>query len=186
MKKTHKNEDEDIEFLETEESVASSGLTDKLKKVKDELKSCQEEKKEYLGDLQRLKADFVNYKKDEDGRLTDLRASIKERTLTEFLEVSDIFSLAMADKTKWEELPEDWRRGMESVYEKLDSIFRQNSFESFDPTGDEFNPALHEPIGTVESDEKDDHKVVEVLKLGYKIGDQVVRPALVKIGEFKK
>lgn len=186
MKKTHKNEDEDVEFLETEDSGVSADLVKKLKKVKEELKSSQEEKKEYLGDLQRLKADFVNYKKDEDGRLTDLRTNMKERALTEFLEVSDIFSLAMADKAKWEELPEDWRRGMESVYEKLDSIFRQNGFQSFDPTGDEFDPAQHEPIGTVESEEKNDHKVVEVLKLGYRIGDRVVRPALVKIGEFKK
>lgn len=76
---------------------------------------------------------------------------------------------------------------MEPVYLQLLSVLKANGLEEIEAEGEEFNPQFHEAIAMVETNKKEeDHKVLEVFQKGYTLSDKVIRPAKVKIGEYKQ
>ena len=62
-------------------------------------------------------------------------------------------------------------------------VLQQHGVELFGAVGDSFDANLHEPVQTVAGDKKDANTVVFVVKQGYKMGDKILRPAKVHVGE---
>lgn len=171
----------DIVLEDTEEGGANT-----IKKLRDKLKKCVEEKQEYLDGWQRAKADFVNARKKEDELRAGLVVFAKQGLIQDMLTSIDNFDMAFANKEVWESVDKNWRVGIEHIHSQLLKSLEEHGLEQFDPLGEEFDPNRHDSVESVVTDKKDDdHKVVEVMQKGYVLGDKVIRPAKVKVGEFK-
>jgi molecular chaperone GrpE len=158
-----------------------------LKKLRKDLKEAREKEKEYLTNWQRERADFVNYKKDEDSRRASYSSHARERFAEDLLPVLDAYDMAFQNKEAWEKVDKNWRTGVEYIHSQLLKVLSDNGIEEI-PTkeGDIFDPNLHEPMGTVEiEDEAKNHTIAQVMQKGYKNGARIVRPARVKIFEKK-
>lgn len=178
-------ETDELEIDEIEEQTAA-----KLKKMRDKLARCDEEKKQALDDLQRAKAEFLNARKRlEDERIRD-RVRYKIAHTEELLPLCDSFQMAMSNVEVWEKADKAWRMGIEGINTQLMQILSSYGVKALDPTGESFDPYKHEAIGTEGvQDKEQDHKVLKVIQRGYEMtnGDktEIIRPARVIIGEFK-
>src|ERR1035437_4766766 len=157
-----------------------------LKKLRADLKQAKTEKEEYLTGWQKERADFANYKKDEDTRRAMFSESMRERILSRFLSVMDSFNMAVANKEAWEKVDPNWRQGVEYIYSQMNTIFEEYGVKPVGEVGESFDPNIHQSIEMIPTDKKEnDHKVSEVVQKGYKLDDRVLRPARVNVFEFK-
>ena len=130
-------------------------------------------------DLQRVQADFENYKKRVAGERSELMNSAKLSVLSDLLPALDNFDRAATHLP--EHLTSDpWAQGMSYVGSQLETILSDMGVKKFDPAGQEFDATEHEALEYVESD-KPEGIVLETLTPGYIIGDRVVRPATVRV-----
>jgi molecular chaperone GrpE len=149
----------------------------------DALTEAQNRAAEYLDHLQRLQAEFDNYRKRvmrEQTRAVDLAA---EPLLRKLLEVLDEFDLALISAEKQPDF-DRFLHGVELVYAKLQDILRQEGLERIDAHGTPFDPERHEALleSQGEGDTPDGEPVVvDVLRPGYTLRGQVIRPAGVKV-----
>lgn len=161
--------------------------TSTIKKLREKLKKCVEEKQEYLNGWQRSKADFVNARKKEEELRSGLVAFAKEGLILDLLTSIDNFDMAFANKDVWESVDKNWRVGIEHIHSQLLKTLEEHGLKQFDPLGEEFDHNRHDSVETVVVDDKsDDHKVVLVMQKGYELGGKIIRPAKVKVGQLKK
>lgn len=181
-KKQH-NEDteEDVVFDDIEENSDNA-----IKKLQEKLKECIKEKQEYLDGWQRAKADFANARKKDEAARAELVSFAKEGLILDIITTIDNFNMAFANKDAWESVDKNWRVGMEHIHCQLLKTLEENGLEQFAPLGEEFNPMRHDSVESVITDKKeDDHKIIEVIQKGYVLNGKIIRPAKVKVGEFK-
>ncbi|MCX6751621.1 MAG: nucleotide exchange factor GrpE [Candidatus Nomurabacteria bacterium] len=184
-KKELEPETEVLEFEFNEDG--EEDLKKTLKKLRADLKACKAEKEEYLTGWQKERADFINYKKQEDDRRANFSESIRERILTRFLTVLDSFNMAFANKDAWSKVDENWRKGIEHIYAQLNNIFEEYDIKEIGKEGEDFDPNIHQSIDMTPTDKKEDnHKISEVIQKGYKLGDRVIRAARVNVFEYKE
>ncbi len=180
--------EDDSEVLEFEfNEDGEEDLKKTLKKFRADLKQAKKESQEYLTGWQKERADFVNYKKQEEERKAFLNDLIKEKILTNFLSVSDSFNMAFANKEAWEKVDTNWRVGVEYIYSQLNNIFEEYGVKTFGKEGEDFDPNLHQSMQAIETEEKEkDHKISSVIQQGYKLGEKVLRPAKVNVFKLKE
>lgn len=166
-------EEQDLEEIESLEEGKLQSLKDKVKRLEEEKRTAQEE-------LALAKADFLNARKRlEEDKLRGIERQ-KVKDIEALLPLCDAFTMAMANQDAWNAVDENWRKGVEGIYSNLEGILKGHNVESFDPTGEPFDPELHEALSTTESDQETD-TVVTTVQQGYKLGDMVIRPAKVVI-----
>ena len=178
------NEAEVLEFEFNDDG--EEDLKKTLKKLRNSLKQATKEKEEYLTGWQKERAEFANYRKQEDERKMHFSESVRERILTRFLSVIDSFNMAFANKEAWEKVDENWRKGVEHIYTQMNTIFEEYGVKAIGEVGEIFDPNIHQSIDTIESDKKEqEHTVANVIQKGYKLGERVMRPARVNVYEYK-
>lgn len=124
--------------------------------------------------LQRLQADFSNYKKRvEKERLAILDTS-KAVLVAELIPVLDDIDLAEAHGDLEQE-------PLKSISDKLKNIVKSQKVETFGKVGDKFDPNIHEAVQHTGTG--DDLVVDNVLRVGYKLGDKILRTAMVTVGD---
>ena len=185
--------DDDVKFEkdpdELDDSVvAEENLADLVKKLRSELKIAQKERNEYLTGWQRAKADYINLTREHEKSRKDFGLYADEAFFEDLLPVLESFGMAFSNKEAWEKAPREWRTCVEYIHSQLIEALKRHHIEEYTPkVGEKLDPRIHAPVATVSvADEKLDHTIVEVIKNGYKRADKVLRPADVKIGEFKK
>lgn len=164
--------------------VAEGALSDKIKKLRQDLKKCQEEKSEYLAGWQRAKADFVNRERlaKEDAKM--LGVHIVAKFMHDLFPVLDGFDMAKLSPD-WQKADPSWKAGMEAVHKQLLGALAKNNILPFDPSGQPFDPSKHEAVSTMPvTDASQDQVVQTVLQKGYLADDRVIRAARVVIGEY--
>lgn len=177
-------EDDILEFEFNDDGEEDLKMT--LKKLRGDLKVAKKEKEEYLTGWQKERADFANYKKDENERNTKYREYAKEQVLESFLSVNDSFNMAFANKEAWEKVDKAWRTGIEYIYNQMQNTFAEFGVSAVGTVGEKFDPNIHESIETVATDDKDkDHTIATVIQKGYKFGERILRPARVNVFEYK-
>ncbi len=177
-------EDDVVEFEFNDDG--EEDLKKTLKKLRADLKLAKKEKEEYLTGWQKERADFANYKKQEEDRRNMFSESVRERILSRFLSVMDSFNMAFANKEAWEKVDANWRKGVEYIYSQMGSVFEEYGVKEIGKVGDVFDPSLHESIEVVNAENKEDnHKIAFVIQRGYKLGERVLRPAKVHVYEYK-
>ena len=176
------NTNEDIELLEDEE-MSLPDSDEKIKKMREKLKVCEEEKKGYLGGWQRAQADGVNYKKDEGKRLEDLGRFITQSLLQDVLPVLDSFDLALQSFHIGGASGSPQEQGVLMIRSQLTDVFKKRGVAQIGVVpGEQFNPEKHEAIGEVESD-KPAGTIAEEVQKGYMLAGRVIRPARVRLAK---
>ncbi len=137
----------------------------------------------YKADLQRMAADFANYRKRNEAERTDFAKFAKSDLITKLLDVLDGYDRALAS------VPDDlkgqpWVEGMWLVERKLRQILDAEGLEPIDSLGKPFDPYVHEAVAHVESDEPEGTVTQEHQK-AYRLHDRVIRPALVSVAKAK-
>ncbi len=137
----------------------------------------QQELEETKDRLLRLTAEYSNYKRRSDKEKQDAYVYAKADTLKALLPVIDNLERALANET------EDYgalKKGVEMTFESLTSILQALDVEVFGEPGDIFDPNLHNAVMHVEDEKYKNGEIVDVFQKGYKIGNKIVRPAMVK------
>lgn len=178
------NDDTDVVFDDIDEEGKSLAS---IKKIRDKLRLCEQEKKELLDGWQRCKADAVNNKKrDEEYRLAAIQAA-KEDTLLAMLPVIDSFEMAFSHEEALKNIDPNWVAGMQNIQNQLISIFSDYGITQIAPLDERFDPQKHESVEVREvEDEQNDDKILKVVQKGYVINDKVLRAAKVVVGTYKK
>lgn len=193
MKKAGKNIEQkhsdydDVEIIEMPDGEASNEAL-KIKKVKEKLKACEQEKKEYLEGWQRAKADFINSRRENEEKRKELTLYATENVLFTILPVADSFEIAFKNKEAWERVDLNWRKGIEYIHAQLLKTLEENGLVPITPKkGEDFEPLKHESIESIYAGKEKEHgKIYEVVQMGYEIGNKVLRPARVKVSIYKK
>lgn len=181
------NETKDLEFDENIDEEGYNDQTALVKKLREKIKRLEEKNQEYLTGWQKERADSVNLRKRLEEEKKDFAKFAKEDVATEIIPVLDSFESAFRNKEIWEKVDENWRKGVEYIHNQLINILGNHGVFVIDPLGEKFDPQRDEAVSsaTVENQE-DDHKIMEVISIGYRLHDKIIRPPKVKVGEYKK
>ncbi|MEV3921041.1 nucleotide exchange factor GrpE [Actinomadura coerulea] len=130
---------------------------------------------ERLADLQRLKAEYDNYRKRVERDRVAVREQALGQVLSELLPVLDDIGRARAH--------EELTGGFKSVAESLEAVTGKLGLERYGEKGEPFDPVVHEALMHSHSAEVTETSVIDVLQPGYRIGERVLRPARVAVAD---
>ncbi len=143
----------------------------------EELEKCRKERDEYLAGWQRAKADFINYKKDEMRRIEELARYQNEDIILDLITVMDNFDLGLSALEKQGPV----EKGIYMIRTQIEDLLRQRGLSRIElKPGDPYDPAIAEAVAEGEG-EHPPGSVLEIVEVGYKLFDKVIRPARVKV-----
>lgn len=146
-----------------------------MKKQKQfEKRKIENKEQEYLDQLQRLQAEFDNYRKRIEKEKEEYCKFSNQELIIKLLDILDDFELAL------KHIEDD---GVEMIYSKLYSLLEKEGLGKIKVNG-EFNPEVHEALIIEEG--KEDNKIIEELQRGYILNNKVIRPSKVKISKIKE
>ena len=161
-----------------EETSKANETEEKEENVKTEEKDpVQQELDDTKDRLLRLTAEYSNYKRRSEKEKQDAYVYAKSDTIKALLPVIDNLERALANETK------DYnalKKGVEMTFDNLTAILETLGVEIFGEPGDIFDPNLHNAVMHIEDEAYKNGEIVDVFQKGYKIGDKIVRPAMVK------
>jgi molecular chaperone GrpE len=168
------DEQQPTEAAEDTSAEAGEQLADDI----DELAKAQKERDEYLELAQRTRADLDNYRKRVAAEAQASAARGKAELARELIPVLDSLERAIESM---EGADENVVRGVVLVLDELNATLGRAGVESYDPLGERFDPNLHEALSTQDAEGTDSGMVIETVDRGYRIDDQVLRPARVVV-----
>lgn len=150
------------------------------KKVEEEVKkkTIEEENQDLRNTLQRLAAEFDNYKKRTDKEKADYKTYLVKDFVEKLLPIIDSFELALKDTKS----PEQFKKGVEMIYSQLYTMLEKEGLKPIDALGEKLDPYKHEAL-LHEKSSKPDDTIIEELSKGYMLKDAVVRTSKVKIAK---
>jgi molecular chaperone GrpE len=151
----------------TEQSVSSGGVT---------VQPDDNQVAELTADLQRLQAEFINFRRRAESEKAEVLNFAKARIAREFLTVRDSFDAEAAHRPK--DADAGWAKSIDAIRTQFDQVLNNLGITRFQSVGQPFDPHRHEAVA---HDGEGDH-VVEELQPGYEIAGTVLRPAMVKVG----
>lgn len=137
--------------------------------AKEKEKQQEESEENYLEQLQRLQAEFENFRKRTEKEKYEILKNANEDLIVKLLGVLDNFELALKHVDD---------KGINMIYSELYSILEKEGLKII-KTGKNFDPEIHEAI--IHEEGEEDEKIVEELQKGYTLNDKVIRPSKVKI-----
>ena len=146
----------------------------------DELAKAQRERDEYLELARRTRADFDNYRKRVAADAQAATARGKAELARELIPVLDSLERAIDGM---EGADQNLVRGVVLVLDELSSTLGRAGVESYDPSGERFDPNLHEAVSAQEAEGTESGTVIETLDRGYRLDGQVLRPARVVVSK---
>lgn len=173
MAKKNKEAEEILEEKEEEaaEEVKEEASDDKTAEHEKELAAAKEAHIRTL-------AEYDNYRKRSTREKEAAYGDSKAACLSELLPVLDNFDRALA--TGDSDI-ESFKKGMEMIYTNLTDILTKLGVEAFGEKGEAFDPNIHNGVMHVENEELGENVISEVFSKGYRIGDRILRPAMVQV-----
>ena len=157
-------QEETVEEVENTEPTAEEKLTQELNETKDK--------------LLRVMAEYDNFRKRSQKEKEMAYGDTKASTIAEFLPVYDNFERAMsADATDLD----SFKKGIEMIFNQYGETFKKLGVESFGEKGETFDPNIHNAVMHGEDENLPENSISDVFSTGYKMGDRVIRPAIVKV-----
>ena len=148
--------------------------------LQERVEALERERDEYLDSLQRLKAEFDNYRKRAAREQESLAARAHERLVKELLPVLDDLERALEAASEHEEAKLE--EGVRLVHRSLLWILAREGLAEIETNG-AFDPHVHEALLAQPAEEAEPGSVLQVLQKGYRLGDRVLRPARVVVAE---
>ncbi len=156
--------------------------TDEAPAPEPTIEELQATAQEYLEGWQRARAEFSNYKRRVDRELLEAYQRAAGDILTRYLGVLDDLERALKDRPQEGETAA-WAEGIEMIYRKMKSILEAEGVEPIQAAGERFDPNFHEAISHEDDNESPSGHVIEVVQPGYRLGDRVLRPAMVRVAK---
>jgi molecular chaperone GrpE len=147
-----------------------------------ELDAAKAKAAENLDGWQRERAAFANYKKRMDKEQAEAYQNAAVRILARYLEAADDLDRALRDKPA-EGDGAKWAEGVSLIQRKLQALLEAEGVSRIEAEGQEFDPALHEAITHEDNADHAAGHVIEVVRQGYKLGERVIRPAMVRVAK---
>ena len=160
------------------EQVQPTDLGDQLDTPILEAEELSEDQPQYLDMLQRVQADFVNYKRRANEEREEQQKYANSRLVLRILPVLDEFGLAVQHASE-SDAGSSWLEGIKLIQRKMLSVLESESVHKIEADGQEFQPFEHEAVGYQESSEHEEGQILTVVRDGYKMHDRIIRPALV-------
>jgi molecular chaperone GrpE len=151
-----------------------------LTHLKEEFEKAQKEAALNLDGWQRERAEFSNYKKRMDREKEQLHQTLTGSIIKKYLVVLDDIDRALKNRPDNGE-GAAWAEGIELIERKLVSILDSEGIERIDQNHVPFDPNIHEAISNEENPDFESGEVIEVVQHGYKLGDRILRPAMVRV-----
>ena len=162
----------------TDNSKKSTKKQEEPKEEETEKKpSAEQQVKEANDKYLRLMAEYDNYRKRSQKEREALYGDIKADVLNKFLPVYDNLVRALDQPTE----DEAYRKGVEMIMAQFNKTMENLGVTEIESVGQPFDPNLHNAVMHVEDETKGENEIVEVFQKGFKLGDKVVRFAMVKV-----
>lgn len=171
-----KNEPLEDSDFDQEIDVEEISVDEHFKELEDSRKRAGE----YLDSLQRLQAEFDNYKKRVDKEKADLIEYANTNLISELIDVMENLERGVASAKDSDDI-ESVVKGMEMVYTQLKGILESKGLKPIEAEGKKFDTYYHEAMMKTPSDEYPNNTVIEEFQKGYKIKDRVIRYSKVRV-----
>ncbi len=155
-------------------------IKDELQKLKEELEEKSRNCQENLDKLQRVAAEFDNYKKRVSKERESYYSEILAEVIALFLPIIDNIERAVAFSDKCES-ETSLKEGVELIFRQINESLQNLGVEYIDCVGKKFDPQYQEAVMHVEDDSYGESIVIEEIKKGYKYKDKVIRYSMVKV-----
>ncbi len=158
-------------------------LATKLAGVQDEIDDAKKKAADANERYMRLQADWDNYRRRTAAERLAEKERAAEKLVCDLLPVIDDMERALehAGKTEADEQMQTFVDGVSAVHAKMLGVLAAEGVEPIDPAGQPFEPLSHQAVGRVEDKEAYDETVAQVYQKGYRMGDKVIRTAMVTV-----
>jgi molecular chaperone GrpE len=186
-------EDASLDGLSADQSESgeTSGgpATAELIATRAELKRVETENAELKDRLARRQADFENYRKRVERERSETYNRVVADVATKLLPVSDNLKRALETESSVEAAESDEFRhflsGVDLIWKQLNGVLEALGVKPIPAVGEQFDPHVHEAVVTEATDEYEPDTVIQEIVAGYRLGDKLIRPALVKVATRK-
>lgn len=148
-----------------------------IAKLNDDLLEQKKRADEYFDHLKRNMADFDNFKKRISKEKDGMYYTVTSDIVVSILPIIDDFEKAISTQCN----DKAFKDGIVMIYNRLEEVLKRLGIEEIDAKGKTFSPDYHEAVIHIDDPEYKEKEVVEVLRKGYKIGEKVIRHAMVKV-----
>jgi len=176
--------DEDVEVVPPDDEGTPAADSEALMRLQQALEQKTRDANEANDKYLRTAADFENYRKRVQRDLAEFRKYANEQLALEILPVVDHLALALKHSRETGDTAQGLQQGVELVYKQLRDALEKFGIKSFEAEGQPFDPARHDAMMQVVTDEVPENTVVQVIQEGYLYNDKVLRHA--KVGVSKK
>ncbi|HEX7540865.1 MAG TPA: nucleotide exchange factor GrpE [Anaerolineales bacterium] len=179
MSKKEKLHQTDPEAEGTPEAAAAPDTFPALAELEKQLTEAQSQAAEYKDGWQRSVADFQNYRRRVDAEKAETYQNAVGNIIKRYLPILDDLERALSAR------PTDlaWVDGIELIYRKLQSILEAEGLKRIEAEGQMFDPNFHEAILQEPSEDHESGQIISVVQNGYMLGEQVIRPAQVRVAQ---
>ena len=167
---------------EKEEESEDEAEDDEIAKLNKSLEEKDEEIIELKSHIQRLQADFDNFRKQGEKQKQDLIRYANEGLIVKFIDIYEDMERALENSTNEEEL----REGLELIYSKMKNTLEKEGVEEIPAVGEKFDPFKHEALLTVDSPDHENNEIVDELMKGYTLKDKVIKYSKVRVCKKSK
>lgn len=165
----------------TEEGAPASAPQDASEALAAEIADLRHEQEELRNQLLRKAADFDNYRKRVERERREMAELAAQDLLLELLPILDDFERALdVDVTPG---AERYRDGVELIYRQLQELLKKRGVIPIEAVGTDFDPHVHQAVVHEASTTHRDGEVIAELRRGYRLGDRLLRPAMVKVAK---
>lgn len=126
----------------------------------------------------RLQADFTNYKRRTEQEKQDYLNMGVSKVINDILPIVDNFERALENKEEG-----NFYEGVEMIYAQIEALLERNGVEEIKALNEKFDPNFHHAVLVEEAKDVESDTVIDVLQKGYKLGEKVLRPAMVKVSQ---
>jgi molecular chaperone GrpE len=158
-----------------EEATAPTTTSPAGKEASAEAEALRTQLAERTADLQRLQAEYANYRKRVDRDRATVREYAVSGVLTELLPALDAIGIAREHG--------ELSGGFKSVADQIQAVMVKLGLTTYGQRGDAFDPKIHEALTSTVSPDVTEETCVEILQPGYKVGERILRPARVAVAE---
>lgn len=177
-KSEEKKEAADKTAEKTEEIKETERIEEPEKTAENEREKLQKALDEKNDQFLRLCAEYDNFRKRSQKEKREIYSSAKADVVKLLLPLLDNFDRAARNR---EASAEDYKKGIELIFDEFKRTLEKEGVESFGKRGDKFDPNVHNAIMTASDEELGENEIAEVFTKGYKLGDAVIREAVVKV-----
>ena len=169
---------------EEKEEMQGTQLPDDAAALKQLLEQERAKSAEYLDNWRRAAADMSNYKKRAEKDAGEMTKFVNSMLIARLLPVLDDFDRAM------QTIPDNlrdltWIDGVMLIARKMAAVLESEGLKPIEALNKPFDPNFHEAVIHEETDQHEEGTVVAELQKGYKLGDRVLRPTMVKVAKKK-